>query len=236
MTTYGLIGSGNIGSTLARLLTRAGHEVVLSNSRGPQTLADLVDELGPLARAGTVDQAATDGAVVVVTIPLKAYRSVPVAPLAGKVVIDTNNYYPERDGRIAELDEETTTTSELLQAHLPTSHVVKMFNTIFFGHLASQGRPAGTPDRRALPIAGDDAAARATVTALVDELGFDVVDAGRLAEGWRYQRDTDAYVVGYDAAGLRAALASATRYADVTPEQEAAHQAAAEAYFAAHPA
>src|SRR4051812_29875274 len=151
MTNIGLIGSGHIGSTVARLAVDAGHEVVLSNSRGPETLQDLVTELGPRARAGTADEAAAAGDLVVVTVPLKAYRSVPVGPLAGKTVIDTNNYYPDRDGRIDALDDESTTTSELLQAHLPGSQVVKAFNNIYFVHLATQGQPTGTPGRRALP-------------------------------------------------------------------------------------
>jgi predicted dinucleotide-binding enzyme len=129
MATIGLIGSGHIGSTVARLAVDAGHDVVLSNSRGPETLTDLVTELGPHARAASADEAAAAGDVVVVTVPLKAYRDVPVEPLRGKVVIDTNNYYPERDGHIAELDDESTTVSELLQAHLPDSHVVKAFTT-----------------------------------------------------------------------------------------------------------
>ena len=236
MTTYGLIGSGNIGGMLARLLTSAGHDVVLSNSRGPDTLTDLIAGLGDRSRAGTVEDAATAGDIVIVTIPLKAYSSVPVEPLAGKVVIDTNNYYPERDGHIAELDAETTTSSELLQSHLPTSRVVKAFNSIYVGHLASQGHPAGAPERRAVPIAGDDSDAKSIVTTLLDELGFDAVDAGPLSQGWRFQRDTVAYVVGYPAGELRTALASATRYADTTPEQEQKHQVAVKAYFAAHPA
>ena len=192
--------------------------------------------LGDRARPGTVEDATTSGDIVVVTIPLKAYSSVPVEPLAGKVVIDTNNYYPERDGHIAELDEETTTVSELLQSHLPTSRVVKAFNSIYAGHLASQGRPAGDPQRRAVPIAGDDADAKAIVTTLLGELGFDAVDAGPLSEGWRFQRDTGAYVVGYPEDELKTALANATRYANTTPEQEHERAAAVQAYFAAHPA
>ena len=215
MTTIGFIGSGNIGSTLARLALDAGHDVVLSNSRGPETLADLVGKLGPNARAATAEEAAAAGDIVVVTVPLKAYRSVPVEPLAGKVVIDTNNYYPERDGEFPELDAETTTTSELLQQHLPASHVVKAFNHIYFEDLATQGQPAGTPGRRALAIAGDDADAKKTVGALIDEFGYDVVDVGPLAEGWRYQRDTPSYVVRLDADELRAALGQAKRYAEM---------------------
>ncbi len=197
MTTLGLIGSGNIGSTLARLAVDAGIDVVLSNSRGPETLSELVDELGPHARAATAEQAAEEGDVVVVTVPLKAYREVPVEPLRGKVVIDTNNYYPERDGSIAELDDESTTTSELLQAHLPESHVVKAFNNIYFKHLGTLARPSGAPDRSVLAIAGDDASAKADASALLDRLGYDAHDVGPLAEGWRYQRDTAAYASLY---------------------------------------
>ena len=145
MTTIGLIGSGHIGSTVARLAVDAGHDVVLSNSRGPETLTDLVDELGPHARAATAAEAGAAGDIVVVTVPLKAYLDVPVEPLRGKVVIDTNNYYPQRDGHIAELDDESTTVSELLQAHLPESHVVKAFNNIYFGHLGTPAAPLRQP-------------------------------------------------------------------------------------------
>jgi len=232
MTTIGLIGSGKIGSTVARLAVAAGYDVVLSNSRGPETLAGLVADLGPRARAATADGAAEAGDLVVVTIPLRAYRSVPVEPLTGKIVLDTNNYYPHRDGQIPELDDETTTTSELLQAHLPGSKVVKVFNNIYFKHLLSLRRPAGAPDRSALLIAGDDADAKATVTALLDDLGYDTVDAGPLAEGWRFQRDTAPYAGVYfgpdgqggdagvpvDAPTLRAALANSRRYADASSD------------------
>ena len=201
MATIGLIGSGNIGSTVARRAGDAGYDVVLSNSRGPETLSGLVDELGPRARAASPTEAAEAGDIVVVTVPLKAYREVPVEPLRGKVVIDTNNYYPERDGRIAELEDESTTTSELLQAHLPTSRVVKTFNNIAFGHLGSLQRPAGDPERSVLAIAGDDAAAKRTVTEFLDAIGYDAYDVGPLSEGWRYQRDTAAYATPYFAPG-----------------------------------
>jgi predicted dinucleotide-binding enzyme len=193
MTTIGLIGSGNIGGALARALTKAGHDVVLSNSRGPETLQDLVSELGPRARAATAAEAAEAGEIVVVTIPLKSYREVPVEPLRGKVVIDTNNYYWERDGHIAELDEERATTSGLLQAHLPESRVVKAFNNIYSDFIGSLARPAGDPERSALLIAGDDDEAKRTVSALVDEIGFDPYDAGSLADSWRFERDQPAY-------------------------------------------
>lgn len=212
--TIGLIGSGNIGSTLARLAVDHGHPVVLSNSRGPATLEALVAELGPRARADTAEGAAAAGDVVIVTIPLGNYRQVPVEPLRGKVVVDTNNYYPQRDGQVPELDDGSSTSSELLQAHLPESRVVKAFNHIPAGHLADQGRPAGTPGRRALAIAGDDEGAKATVASLIDEFGFDVVDLGPLAEGWRVQPDTPGYGPELDAEGLRRAATDAERSRD----------------------
>jgi predicted dinucleotide-binding enzyme len=215
MTTIGLIGAGHIGSQVARLAASHGYDVVISNSRGPDTLSELVKELGPRARAGTVDDAATAGDIVVVTIPLKNYRQVPAAPLAGKVVIDTNNYYPQRDGHIAELDDESTTTAELLQQHLPASKVVKAFNHIYAAQLTTDGRPAGTPNRRALVIAGDDAGAKSVVTRLLDEFGFDTVDAGPLKEGWRIQRDTPGYGPRRNAEELRKDLAAARRYAEM---------------------
>ena len=197
MTTWGFIGSGNIGSTVARLAIAAGHDVVMSNSRGPETLEALVGELGDHARAATSEQAAEAGDVVVVTIPLKNYRDVPVDALAGKVVIDTMNYYPERDGQIAALDDASTTSSALLQEHLPASHVVKAFNNIFFQHLAALARPSGAPDRSALSIAGDDAGAKQRVTGLLDELGYDTVDIGTLADSWRVEPGTPAYGLMY---------------------------------------
>jgi len=215
MTTIGIIGAGLIGSQLARLSTSTGHDVVIANSRGPETLADLIDELGEHARAATAQEAAEAGEIVVVTIPLKSIDSVPVAPLAGKVVIDTGNYYPERDGHIAELDDETTTTAEMLQRRLPESKVVKAFNHIYAADLTTDGTPAGTDGRRALVIAGDDAEAKATVAAILDSFGYDAVDAGPLAEGWRIQRDTPGYGPKLDAAGLRTALAEAKRYRDM---------------------
>jgi predicted dinucleotide-binding enzyme len=211
MKTIGLIGSGHIGSQVARLAVANGYDVVLSNSRGPDTLAALVAELGPHARAATPAEAAAAGDVVVVTIPLGKYRTVPVAPLAGKIVLDTNNYYPQRDGQIPELDSESVTSSELLQAHLPGAKVVKAFNHIYAAQLTTDGKPAGTPNRRALVIAGDDAGAKRTVTELLDRFGFDTVDAGPLKESWRIQPGTPGYGPQHNAEELRADLAAARR-------------------------
>jgi len=214
MKTIGLIGAGHIGSQVARLAAKSGYDVVISNSRGPDTLSALVAELGPRARAATPADAAKAGNIVVVTIPLKNYRSVPVAPLVGKIVIDTNNYYPQRDGQIPELDNETTTTAELLQSHLPQSKVVKAFNHIYAAQLTTDGLPAGAKNRRALVIAGNDREAKASVTHLLDQFGFDAVDAGPLSEGWRIQRDTPGYGPRRTAEELRKDLAAAKRYAE----------------------
>lgn len=211
MTTIGLIGSGNIGSQLARLAVARGHDVVLSNSRGPGTLVDLVDELGDHARAATPHEAAAAADLAVVTIPLHAIGAVPAEPLAGKVVIDTNNYYPQRDGNVAELDAGELTSSELLQRHLPGSVVVKAFNHITAADLTDHSRLPGTPGRRALTVAADDADARRAVAELIDELGFDTVELDSLAETWRIQPGTPGYGPRRTADELRADLAAARR-------------------------
>lgn len=202
----GLVGSGHIGNTVARLAIGAGHDVVLSNSRGPSTLAGLVAELGPHASAATSAEAAAAGDIVVVAIPVRSVPDVPVEPLAGKVVIDANNYYPARDGHIAPLDSGATTSAELLAAHLGTARVVKAFNSIAASQLINQGQPTGSPDRRALPIAGDDADGKKVVIELIDSFGYDVVDAGGLAEGRRFEPNTPAYGPRFTVAELRAAL------------------------------
>ena len=212
MTTIGIIGAGRIGSQIAQLAVENDYNVVISNSRGPETLSALIAELGPKARAATAVEAAKAGDIVVVTVPLKNYRKVPVEPLAGKIVIDTDNYYPERDGHIPELDNESITTSELLQAHLPTSKIVKAFNHIYAADLTTHGQPAGAKNRRALVIAGDDKDAKTRVTHLLDQFGFDAVDAGPLREGWRIQRDTPGYGPRRTAEELRGDLAAAKRY------------------------
>ena len=209
--TIGLIGAGNIGSQVARAAIASGYDVVISNSRGPETLTDLVSELGPRARAGTTEEAAAAGDLVVVAIPLKAIGDVPAAPLAGKVVIDTNNYYPRRDGNIAALDNDSVTSSELLRARLPGAHVVKAFNHIYARQITTDGTPRGTRNRRALAIVGDDPVAKVRVAELIDEFGFDVVDAGPLAESWRIQPGTPGYVQQLNAQELTVALAAAAR-------------------------
>jgi predicted dinucleotide-binding enzyme len=211
MTTVGIIGSGMIGGTVARLSVAAGYHVVVSNSRGPETLAELAAELGPLATAGSAEQAAEAGDLVVVSVPVKAFTDLPLKALAGKTVIDTGNYYPDRDGQISELNTGALTSSGLLQRDLPDGHVVKAFNNIFFKHLLSLARPSGSPDRTALPISGDDQAAKAAVTQYLDAIGYDTVDAGSVAESWRQEPGTPVYGTPYgpfsDEAGTPADVA-----------------------------
>ncbi|MDX8036028.1 NAD(P)-binding domain-containing protein [Lentzea sp. BCCO 10_0856] len=193
MPTLGIIGSGNIGAAVARLAVAAGVPVVVSNSRGQESLAGLVAELGSLATAGTVGQAAQAGDLVVLSVPLTAHTAVPAAPLAGKIVLDTSNYYPFRDGRIAELDEDALTTSELVHRHFGTARLVKAFNNILAHHIPQLARPSGAADRTALPIAGDHAEANAGAATLIDRLGFDTVHAGPLAQSWRFEPEAAAY-------------------------------------------
>jgi len=214
MTTIGFIGAGDIGSQLARLAIRSGYDVVLSNSRGPETLRGLITELGAHASAATADGAA-EADIAVISTPMSAVASITVAPLKGKVVIDTNNYYPERDGHIQALDEEATTTSEMLQAHLQDALIVKGFSHAGSRFLTKDSKPTGTPNRRAFAIAGDSAAAKSTVANLMDEFGFDVVDVGPLSEGWRIQRGTPGYADRFTAPELRKKLDEAKRYRDM---------------------
>lgn len=210
-TTIGIIGSGNIGGTLAIALTRAGHEVVLANSRGPESLGSVVAELGELARAGTVAEAAAAGEIVVVAVPLWALSSIPSELLEGRIVIDANNYYPGRDGAIAELDARETTTSELVARHFTGARVVKAFNHIPSREIIEHAQPAGSTGRRALAVYADDAEARDRVAALIDEVGFDVVDGGPLTESWRIERDQPGYIPHFTAEQLRGKLAEARR-------------------------
>lgn len=170
-------------------------------------MRDLVDPLGGAAHAVTVDEAARTGELVIVSVPVSAYPLLPAALLADKIVVDTGNYYPARDGHVAVLDAGATTSSEILAAELPGAQVVKMFNTISFAHLRDQPEAPDSPGRRALPMAGDDPAAKATVAQLVDEIGFDTVDAGALSTGRRFEPGSPAYNVRLDAGELAAAVA-----------------------------
>jgi predicted dinucleotide-binding enzyme len=211
MTTIGIIGAGQIGSQIARAAIAVGYDVVISNSRGPETLADLVAELGPKARAATAEEAAAAGDFAVVTVPLKAVYDVPVEPLVGKIVIDTNNYYFERDGHIPALDNGVDTTSAMLQRHLPQSKVAKGFNHILAADITTDGTPAGTENRRALATASDFEEAAELVQRLYDELGFDTVNVGPLSESWRVERDQPAYVRRQNRSELVENLALAKR-------------------------
>lgn len=215
MTTLGIIGAGHIGSNVARAAIKAGYDVVIANSRRPETIEDLIAELGPKARAATATEAAAAGDFALVAVPLGKYQGVPVDELAGKVVLDANNYYPGRDGRIPALDANESTTSELLQAHLPDSYVVKAFNNIPANDIPRDGLAAGKPNRRALPIAGNDDAAKQDAAAFLNSIGFDAVDLGPLSESWRVERDTPAYVKRTTADELRALTASVDRVSQV---------------------
>ncbi|GAA2539174.1 NAD(P)-binding domain-containing protein [Winogradskya consettensis] len=209
MATLGIIGAGAIGTRLARQATAADIDVVLANSRGPETLTATVAQLGARARAATPEAAAQAGDWVVVSIPLAAYKHLPAAALAGKVVLDTSNYYATRDGHLPALDAGEITTSELVQRHLAGAKLVKAFNNISDHHITALARPAGAADRTALPIAGDDPEAKASAAELISRLGFDTVDAGPLAESWRFEPETDPYTVPYctDPDAIRAAWA-----------------------------
>jgi 8-hydroxy-5-deazaflavin:NADPH oxidoreductase len=205
----GIIGAGFIGGTLTRRLTELGHTVRVANSRDPQTLSDLAGETG--ARAVWANEAATDADLVIVSIPQKSVVDLAAGIVstakAGAPVIETNNYYPQRDGYIAEI-EAGTPESVWVSQHLGAP-VFKVFNGIFWKHLLENGLPSGTAGRIALPVAGDDPEAKKVVLALVDELGFDPVDAGALAESWRQQPGTPVYGADLDAAGVQAALSEA---------------------------
>jgi predicted dinucleotide-binding enzyme len=185
----GIIGSGQIGGTLAKLFAGHGHEVAIANSRGPESLSELVAEAGDGARAATVEDAARFADLVVVALPVHAYSDLPKQAFQGKVVVDTGNYYEARDGRIDELEKDETTSTELLGGALPESRPVKAFNTMYFQTLAAEGRPGSLRERRlALFLAGDDQEAKRVVADLIEELGFAAVDSGSLADGGRRQQ------------------------------------------------
>lgn len=197
MTTLGIIGSGFIGKEVGRLAVAANLNVVIANSRGPETLTEVVADLGPLASAGTVDDVVEAGDFVLLTIPLPAVKTLRAGLLHDKIVLDTSNYYPSRDGRIAELDSESVTTSELVIGWLGDVRLVKAFNNILAVHIPQLARPSGAADRTALPLASNDDAARRDAATLLDRLGFDTIDAGSLADSWRFEPKANAYTQLY---------------------------------------
>jgi predicted dinucleotide-binding enzyme len=211
MTTIGIIGSGHVGSNLAQAAIAHGYDVVLSNSQGPDSLTGLVKELGPQARAATSAEAAAGGDFAIVAIPITTIDQVPVEPLAGKVVIATINYFPQRLGHIPEIDNGATTAPGLLQAHLPTSKVVRAFSMLDAGDMSGDGHPEGDPRRRALALAGDDPAAKRLVAGLYDEFGFDALDIGGLDQSWRLDAGQPAFVTRQNLAELKANVARAKR-------------------------
>ncbi|WP_430252426.1 NADPH-dependent F420 reductase [Neorhizobium sp. DAR64860/K0K1] len=192
-----ILGSGMIGGQTARLVAAAGLEVVVANTRGPDSLRELVAELGPTARAASAEEAIQAADIVVVAIPFQAYSKLSPDLLAGKIVIDTMNYYPERDGHMPEVQTDVLSTSELVQRHLAKSQVVRAFNNLDFVRLRRLARPAGSTDRSAVPIAGDDVTAKTAVANLLDVIGYDSVDMGPLAESWRSEPTTPIYVVPF---------------------------------------
>ena len=211
MTTIGIIGSGHVGGNLAKAAIAHGYDVVLSNTQGPDSLAGLAKELGPHASAATPAKAAGACDFAIVAIPLTTIGQVPAEPLAGKVVISTINYFPQRYGHVPEIDDGTTTAPGLLQAHLPESRVVRAFSMINAAEMSGDGHPPGDPRRRALAIAGDDPAAKRLVAGLYDEFGFDAVDIGGLDESWRVEAGQPAFVTRQNVAELTANVANAKR-------------------------
>jgi len=211
MTTIGIIGSGHVGSNLAKAAIAHGYDVVLSGSGDPDTLQALTGELGPNARAATAVEAAAAGEFAIVATPITAVESIPVAPLRNKVVIATINYFPQRDGHIAAVEDGTLTVPGVLQRHLPDSKVVRAFSMLDAADMSGDGHPKGDPKRRAIAIAGDDPAAKQLVAGLVDQFGFDAVDLGALAESWRVDPGQKGFVTRQTADELRANADAAHR-------------------------
>ena len=203
----GILGAGFIGRAVARLAVQNGYEVMLSNSRSPMTLVSAMISIG--CKIGTAKDASDFGEVVLLAVPFANMKDVDPTPLHGKIVMDACNYYAQRDGAIAALDEFATTTSQMVADHLAGAKIVKAFNAILEKDIEKDAVPAGTGPRRALPIAGDDPDAKLIVTEILQNLGFDVVDAGPLAEGWRFERARPAYCVPLQTAELQEALRNA---------------------------
>jgi 8-hydroxy-5-deazaflavin:NADPH oxidoreductase len=211
MATIGIIGSGHVGTNIAKAAIANGYDVVLSNTQGPDSLAALTKELGRHASAATPDEAAARGDFAVVAIPITTIDQVPVQPLEGKVVIATINYFPERLGHIPEIDNGTTTAPGLVQAHLPKSRVVRAFSMIDAADMSQDGHPQGDPRRRALALAGDDPEAKQLVADLYNKFGFDPLDIGGLDESWRVDAGQKAFVTHQTLAQLKENVANAMR-------------------------
>lgn len=193
MPTLGIIGSGNIGSAIARLAVASNMNVILANSRGVESLQELIAELGPLATAGTIEEAANSGDTIALSIPLTAVADLPTGLLRGKTVLDTSNYYPFRDGRVSELDAGTITTSELVASWLDGARYVKAFGNILAHHIPLLSRPSDAPDRSVLPIASNDEQAKSHAAAIIERLGFDTLDAGTLDGSWKFEPESAGY-------------------------------------------
>ena len=202
----GIIGSGSIGGTLTRRLQGLGHDVTVANSRGPQSLKQLTQETG--AHAGTVEGTAQNADLVVLAIPVGAVTTLPLSAFSNKIVVDADNYFAEKDGDISEISDQSLSSSRWTADHFPGARVVKAFNTVVAPHLLDRGRPAGEDGRIGMAVAGDDPSAKRTVMSMVDELGFDPVDAGTLDESWRMQPNTPVYLSDHDAATVRRDLSS----------------------------
>lgn len=217
-STIGIIGTGLVGKAVARLAVAAGYKVVISNSRSPDTLASLVESLGPLARAGTVDEAIAAGDIVTVSVPIAAFKQLPGDKFEGKIVLDQTNYYPGLgDFRRDDLDQGELTSSELIARHLRGAKVVKGLHNLSWIHMQANATPKGDANRTTVPIAGDDAAAKQTVTAFLDDIGYDAIDAGALKDSWRIEPSTSIYFWRYAPKVPLDAIDEGTRHAYQQP-------------------
>jgi predicted dinucleotide-binding enzyme len=211
MTTIGFIGAGNIGANVARAAANAGYDVILSNNHGPESLAALATDIGSHASTATTGDAAHHADVVVIALPYSAFDTLPTAALTGKVVLATTNYIPEYTGHIAELDDTTVTEVGMLQRRLPHSKVVKAFSHLNAAEVPTTGSPPGTPNRRALAIAGNDDTAKTVATEIYDTVGFDTLDAGAIDESWRFDFGQPAFITRQNLEELAANIAKAVR-------------------------